>query len=139
MPLELLLDILEQRLAVALYPAHLAGLRWSFANGPRALQLSAHGFAERLPALVSTLLRELLRWAPEETARLFEPKRELQARATQGSPRALARVPLHCESECHRVPLSAAEQPVVANECPMFRPWARYGDRLPTMPSERRR
>jgi secreted Zn-dependent insulinase-like peptidase len=70
----------EQRLAVALYPAYLAGLRWSFGHGPRALTLSAHGFSERLPALVSTLLRELLRWDPTETARLFEAKRELQTR-----------------------------------------------------------
>ena len=78
--LDLLLAILEQRLAVALYPAYLAGLRWSFGHGPRALTLSAQGFSERLPALVSTLLRELLRWDPTETARLFEAKRELQTR-----------------------------------------------------------
>ena len=55
-------SLIEQRLAVRLYPAHLAGLRWAFSSTHRTIKLSARGFSERLPALIVTLLSELLRW-----------------------------------------------------------------------------
>ena len=78
--LRLWLSIMDQRLAVSLYPAHLAGLRWGFSIRDEGLQLTVRGFSQKLPDLVMVLLEQLLLWDGTAYEPLFEPKRELLVR-----------------------------------------------------------
>ncbi len=78
--LRLWLSVMDQRLAVSLYPAHLAGLRWGFSIRDEGLQLTVRGFSQKLPDLVMVLLEQLLLWDGTAYEPLFEPKRELLVR-----------------------------------------------------------
>ena len=69
--MQLWVQILDQRLAVSLYPAHLAGLRWSISLRDSGIVLSVSGFSQKLPTLVATLVEQLLKW-DEAYEALFE-------------------------------------------------------------------
>lgn len=75
------LRLLDQRLSTALYPAYLAGLRWSLQPNNLGFDLHLCGFLQKLPALAATLVQSVLRWDGDGFAPLFEPRREALVRS----------------------------------------------------------
>ena len=88
--LTLWINILDQRLAVALYPAHLAGLRWSISSRTSGVVLRVYGFSDRLASLLLVLVEQLLQWDAAAYAALFEPKREALVRGLKSHYKARA-------------------------------------------------
>jgi len=84
------LRLLDQRLATALYPAFLAGMRWSLQPTNLGFQLFLWGFSQKLPALAAVLIKALLTWDDRGFEPLFEAKRDALVRSLRSHSKSRA-------------------------------------------------